>query len=286
MRTDTILPRAFDAAVFAGGGCRCFWQAGFWATASPALERGPTVVAAVSAGAAFACAALGGIGDQVIDEFAARIAANPRNLYPANAWRGRPVFPHESMYRQTVLACVDSAALQRLHAGPEIRVLLAHPPSERGVHASLLAGLLAYRLERSIRRRVHTTWPARLGFAPSTARVQDCTSPAELAELLLHSSCTPPVTPLFRRSGRLVVDGGLIDSAPVHLVPEAETALVLLTRRYPARQLPAIPGRTYVQPSEPIPVRNWDYTDEAGVRAAYDLGRRDGERFATRLASG
>ncbi len=277
------IPNAFDAVVFAGGGCRCFWQAGFWREASSSLSRAPERVAAVSAGAAFACAALANIGDRVVDEFATRIAANPRNLYPGNALRGRPVFPHEGMYRETVLACVDRAALDRLRAGPEIRVLMAHPPYERGVHASLLAGLLAYQLERAVRRRVHTSWPGRLGFRPSTARVQDCANPEELADLLLHSSCTPPVTPLFRRAGRLVVDGGLIDGVPVHLVAEADSTLVLLTRRYPAAELPSVPGRVYVQPSQPIAVKKWDYTDAAGVRAAYDLGRRDGERFAAQL---
>ncbi len=46
----------YDAVVFAGGGCRCFWQAGFWTEAAPALELAPRQVAGVSAGSAFACA--------------------------------------------------------------------------------------------------------------------------------------------------------------------------------------------------------------------------------------
>ena len=42
----------FEAVVFAGGGCRCFWQAGFWEVAAPALGWQPRVAGAVSAGAA------------------------------------------------------------------------------------------------------------------------------------------------------------------------------------------------------------------------------------------
>jgi hypothetical protein len=54
--------------------------------------------------------------------------------------------------------------------------------------------------------------------------------------------------------------------------------LVLLTRSF--RRLPAHPDRCYVQPSAPVPVSSWDYTDPAGLQAAFDLGRRDGEAFA------
>ena len=41
----------------------------------------------------------------------------------------------------------------------------------------------------------------------------------------------------------------------------------------------AVAGHTYVHPSRPIPVRVWDYTNNAGLQASYDLGRRDGETF-------
>lgn len=54
--------------------------------------------------------------------------------------------------------------------------------------------------------------------------------------------------------------------------------LVLLTR--PCARLPALTARVYVQPSAPVPVAAWDYTDPVGIQAAYDLGRRDGEVFA------
>jgi len=29
-----------------------------------------------------------------------------------------------------------------------------------------------------------------------------------------------------------------------------------------------------------VPIYKWDYTSPAGLQAAFDLGRRDGERFA------
>ena len=61
---------------------------------------------------------------------------------------------------------------------------------------------------------------------------------------------------------------------------ESRRALVLLSKHHPPGSLPSVPGRDYVQPSEPIPIYKWDYTSPARFQATYDLGRRDGERFA------
>jgi len=67
---------------------------------------------------------------------------------------------------------------------------------------------------------------------------------------------------------------------PVEAVEPARSTLVLLTRRYPPSELPRVPGRVYVQPSEPIPIETWDYASPDGVRAAFALGARDGIAFA------
>jgi hypothetical protein len=58
--------------------------------------------------------------------------------------------------------------------------------------------------------------------------------------------------------------------------------LVLLSRRY--RAFPDAPRRTYVQPSEPVPIGQFDITNPAGVRRAYEIGVKDGEAFAGRMA--
>jgi hypothetical protein len=76
-----------------------------------------------------------------------------------------------------------------------------------------------------------------------------------------------------------VLDGGIADNVPAAAVDGNDgPTLVLLTRRYP--RLPRHPARVYVQPSAPVSVSAWDYTDPAGIQAAFDLGRRDGEAFA------
>jgi hypothetical protein len=54
-------------------------------------------------------------------------------------------------------------------------------------------------------------------------------------------------------------------------------SLVLLTRRY--KDLPRLKGRTYVQPSRRIRVKQFDLRDPAGIRDAYELGLKDGAAF-------
>ena len=273
----------YEAVVFAAGGCRCFWQAGFWAEAAPALHLTPRVVGGVSAGAAFACAVFAGVVDRVVEEFCRRIAVNERNAYPSLALRGAPVFPHEQIYRSTICASLDGEALARLHSGPDIRVSVARPPAWSGARGGLVLGALAYLAEQSIRGGVHSTWGRRIGFRSETVSVRECRNAGELTDLILHSSCTPPITPLYRRAGRPVLDGGVYDFVPVEAVEPARTVLVLLTRPCPEDAIPRVEGRSYVMPSRPVPVAKWDYTSPELVRRTFDLGRSDGEAFARRL---
>ncbi len=273
----------YSAAVFAGGGCRCFWQAGFWSTAAPALELKPKRVAAVSAGAAFACAAFGGATQQVLAAFKRRTADNPRNVYPRNALTGGKVFPHEPMYRGTIVETMDDAVLRRLRDAPEIRVLMTRAPAGIPALPALALGFTAYGVDRLITRKVHPTLARRLGFRPTVVTVQSCQTPAELADLIMHSSCMPPLTPAYQRAGRIVIDGALFDSAPADLVDDSERTLVLLSRRY--KELPEHPTRHYVMPSEDPPIKMWDYASPGLIQQAFDLGRRDGDAFAAASAA-
>src|SRR5215472_12152634 len=137
-------PTRFDAVVFAGGGCRCFWQAGFWEVAAPALGLRPRVVGAVSAGAAMACMVLSGATADGVAYFKQRVAANRRNAYPLNALARRPVFPHPRIYRDTITGTVDASRLEHLRTGPDIRVLIALVPRWLGPRSGYVLGFLAY----------------------------------------------------------------------------------------------------------------------------------------------
>ena len=282
MSTTTPTTTPIQSVVFAGGGNRCFWQAGLWSVAAPALGFAPTVVAGVSAGATIACLLLSGGAEAALSAFERATAENPRNLYPLRPLSGESAFPHHAMYRRAILESIDDAALGRLHAGPDVRVTLARPPRWAGPRLAVAVGFGAYELEKALSGPVHPVFGRRVGFRSEVISVSSCATPDALADLLIASSCTPPFTPVVVRGDRPALDGGLVDNVPVDaLDAEPGPTLVLLTRRYPADRIPTVAGRAYLQPSESIPVNKWDYTSPERIRATWDLGRRDGERLAS-----
>ncbi len=274
----------FDGVVFAGGGCRCFWQAGFYGEAQPRLGITPKYASAASAGAALGTVSLAGIGARALNNFKRYAASNPRNVYPELLLSKQPMFPHEGLFRAAILETIDKEVMSIIQEGPTLRVALSRAPHSRVPRgARIAAALAAYKLEGWTRGRVHTRWASNLGFSVEWADAAACQTVEELADLLLQTSCTPPFTPAFERDGHPVLDGGLTDNVPVAALPECERILVLLTKHY--REVPNTERVHYVQPSEPIPIGGWDYTDPVALQKSYDLGRRDGEQFAKTIES-
>lgn len=270
----------FDNVVFSGGGNRCFWQAGFWSTAAPVFNLKPYRVVSVSAGAAIACALFSGTFEQGFADYKLAIAENDRNIYLSNLLRKQAVFPHGSLYRNAILGAIDVRALTRLHHGPEILIVLSYPPRWASEWMALFLGMVAVGLDTFNHDVIQASMGRRFGFTPAYCSVRACTTPDELADLIIASSCVPPLTPQSRRNGTAIFDGGLVSNVPTGGIADADgLTLVLLTR--PFASLPAIAGHTYVQPSQPIPVHVWDYTNDSALQASYDLGRRDGESFCS-----
>jgi predicted acylesterase/phospholipase RssA len=274
----------FENVVFAGGGNRCFWQAGFWSVAAPALSLKPARVAAVSAGSAIACTLFSDSFQAGFRQYKKALAANGSNVYLRNLLRDQPIFPHGPMYRDAILASINERALSRLHRGPEISILISCPPRWAPPGVALLLGMIATGIDDWRNECVHSSAGCRIGFRPLFLSVRECTTPESLADLIIASSCVPPLTPQARRNGIALFDGGFVSNVPTQGVSEAQgQTLVLLTRQF--TRLPSIPGRLYVQPSQRVPVSAWDYTNERAVQSTFDLGRRDAERFCAALGA-
>ena len=278
----------FDQVVFAGGGNRCWWQAGFWDVLASEIELKPRVIAGISAGAATACMLYTRDSKWVMAYYADALKHNRKNAYWGNLLRGESVFPHYRIYRQALLD-IYGERFGALQAAPEIRVGVSHLPRGLMPHLAVAAGLAAYNVEKYLRKSLHPTLGLKLGFRPEFVRVQDCANVEELAELVLQSSSTPPFTPVLRRNGRPVLDGGMVDNVPVRALDQHASglALVMVTRLYPREQMFVVDAgaqrRLYVQPSRRVPISSWDYTSPGQMQHAYDLGRADGERFLMRL---
>ncbi|MCB2227572.1 MAG: patatin-like phospholipase family protein [Desulfarculaceae bacterium] len=270
----------YKAVVFAGGGARCFWQAGFWEAVGPALPKPPEVATAVSAGASTACHALGGTSAEALAYSLEGHAARRASGYQRSPYSLKPDRARVAFYRASFEELLRGEPMERLRSGPELRVLMAAPPPWAPGSLGILAGFLAYTLEKAIKKPLHPTWAQALGFSPVVGLANRCASSEEVADLVLASSCVPPIMEQAFWQGRAVLDGGLIDNAPVALLSPAERpALVLLTRRYPPEQLKGHHGLTYVQPSAPLPISKWESADPEAVQRAVDLGQADGYRF-------
>ncbi len=278
----------FEQVVFAGGGQRCWWQAGFWDVFAPATGLEPKLVGAVSAGAATACMVLASDSRTGLAHYRDVLGGSPRNIYWSRLLRrDQRIFPHEAIYRHALRTLLGGAAFERLKQGPEIRIAYARTPEWLGPRSSVLVGVLAYSLERSLVNPLHPAWGRRLGFRRDVGRVADCADVDALVDLVIASSCTPPFTALCIRDGEPALDGGLVDNVPVDVVPADRSTLVLTTRRYAGRAPIFMRGAlTYVQPSRPIPVSRWDYTAPSLYEAVYRLGRKDGERAARAIGRG
>ena len=273
----------FEQVVFAGGGHRCWWQAGFWDVVQPAIGLRPRVIAGVSAGAATACLLYANDSRTALDYYRRVLRDNPRNAYWGNMFRpGTRVFPHASIYRRALKELIGGERFGRLiRTAPEIRVQFARIPRWLGPRSAVMVGLVAYNLEKYGRKSLHPTFGRALGFTREVVRVQDCRDDEELVSLIIASSCTPPFTPIEYRDGRPTIDGGLVDNVPVDAVDaDGGPTLVLTTRRYPQHGETFVrEGRLYVQPSRKVPASSWDYTSPERYEQTWEQGLRDGERF-------
>ncbi len=119
------------------------------------------------------------------------------------------MFPHYRIYRQALLD-IYGAEFPSLQDAPEIRIGLSHLPRWLGARNAVAAGLITYNIEKYVRKKLHPTLGQSLGFHPEFVKAQSCATVEDLADLILQSSCTPPFTPVMRRHGRPVLDGGMV----------------------------------------------------------------------------
>jgi hypothetical protein len=275
----------FDAIAFAGGGNRCYWQGGFYEAAADRLGLAPRLVVGASAGAFAACYSLLGIGHRVRELVIGGCGDHLRNFDLAAWRRGEPLCPVGPMYRDLLEAVIDDAALARLNALTDLRLAISRLPRWLSPVAGAALGITAYQIEKKLLHPVHPRFGRRLGYRSEFVHVRELGAPEPLRLALLASGGVPPFMPVTLVAGRPAFDGGLVDNVPVEPLDGIEAAggrtLVLLTRVY--RHIPAINGRTYTQPSQRIGIGQFDITNPAGIRAAYELGLKDGEAFAASL---
>ena len=263
--------------VLQGGGIRCAWQAGFVAAFGRANPIRPWAISAVSASSTVACALVCGTLELAIDSFKTAIAAKAKNTFLTRMLKGRGILPHAEIYRDAVLRTFDQAAMENLLAGPDIQILVTRMSAKLPKYPGMLAGLSLGGLQALGAGPRYRRMQAQFGFRKEFVPVKRCATPAELADLVLASSCTPPFTPFYSLHGRPVLDGGLTESVPLSGLPQKKgLTLVLLTTRLAVND--RVPGVLYAEPSEEMRVSSWTY-DTDRIDYLYALGQKDANSF-------
>ena len=265
------IPENPDQIVFSGGGLRCFWQGGFLTTLCQQRPLSPQRVTGVSGGALAAAAWLSGNEHRLLDRMCAAFETQHSNLDLFAADKNG-ITPHQELYCRVVDDVIDAAAEQRIADGPQLQILIAHPPDTPLHTLTGTAMAVAYEAELHLVNSPHFSWAQKLGLTSHLVDANAAAREGRLAELVSAAAVIPPVfePPLWQ--GRRVVDGGMADQAPMP-DPDIGTTLVLLSRDCAA--LPQVPGRSYIFPSRQTPADKIDFTDPQKLRDTWAQGEHD-----------
>lgn len=278
-----------DTLVLAGGGNRCWWQAG---VVTHLLDSGwklPSVMVGTSAGAA--------IATSLLTCSAREALASCKRLYDQNDqlfdWlsltRLKLKFAHQHIYPAWIESFTSDHHFDRLRsARSELMVAVTRPAKFLGLAGSLVVGSIAYLADKKIAHSIHPRLPRYLGLRQEFLNLKSAANGQAARVLLQAVAAASPFMQAQRVNGEWGFDGGYADNAPIPPQTEEQKTktLVLLTRHYP--DLPAIfqwNGRTYWQPSQKVPVSTWDCRPGTTVDAAFDLGIRDGAGIAQRSSA-
>jgi predicted acylesterase/phospholipase RssA len=274
---------------FAGGGTCSFYQLGVMNHWRERVLPRLATLAAVSAGACVAALVLSGREQEVAELWRRRSRDVTRNFDWRRLLAGERPTQHEAIYRDLLQHAFSDGGFERIRSQPFPILILATAFSAR--MPAMLAGLLglcAYRVEQRLRRRpLDFTFGRKVGLSAAVFDARDCREPVDLIDLIIASSATPPFTSVGAFSGRRLLDGGLIDNAPAFLAERAAGVarnIVLLTQPHPAALVGRQGRRLIIGPTEPLPLKAWDYTHPDLIFDIVARGERDAEQYDADLS--
>jgi predicted acylesterase/phospholipase RssA len=277
----TVCLSDIDTLVFAGGGNRCWWQAGVMQRLIDAGHALPDELVGTSAGAAVAAACLTVGPKEAMQRCAAMFAGNKTLLeWDRSRWRF-PRFVHDRLYPLWISSWVQEHSLETVRQSAQrLFVAVSHPSETLGLGWSLFFASIANILD-SLQPRIHSYLPRYVGLQQSFIGLHECANAGEAQELLVASACAAPMLKPRRIANRAAFDGGYLDNAAVFEqdARQRQHTLVLLTRHDP--RLPLIfrwNDRLYWQPSRTVPVSIWDCRQHTTVRDAFTHGWQDADR--------
>jgi predicted acylesterase/phospholipase RssA len=282
LTASDFLAREYRHVVFAGGGNRCWWQAGLVEQLAQHRCWQAVHLIGVSAGAGIATAFATGRTRDSLKAAMERFAVTPRNFEWRALLKGERPFMLPRIYPDWIHSFLQSDDLAKLQSGlRRIEVVITRPLRFLPLTFSTTLALLLYSTEKFWLKNFHSRLPHRLGFRPEYLDLRACPSLEAARTLLQASAAAVPITPAHRVHGRAALDGGFYDSVPL---PQDRAhdphTLVLLTRHRP--HLPQMfqhERRAYIQPARAVPAINMDCTRPGDVKRTFEQGRDEALRL-------
>jgi len=273
-----VLRRNYHHIVFAGGGNRCWWQAGMVELLSqhPCWQARRLIGA--SAGAGIATAFATGRIQDALSAAIARFSATPRNIEWRDLLKGKRPFMLPRIYPDWIASFLDAKDLEKLKAARlKVEVVITRPIPFLPLTLSTVLALALYSSEKFWLKTFHARLPHYLGFRAEYLDLADSADLAQAHTTLLASAAAVPITPTHRVHGRAALDGGFYDSIPLPPNRAGDpNTLVLLTRHRPdLPQFFTYRQRVYLQPAQAVAAINMDCTSATNVQQTYEQGRQE-----------
>jgi predicted acylesterase/phospholipase RssA len=278
IEASNFFNRSFKTAVFAGGGNRCWWQAGVVEQLSEQACWQVKRLIGVSAGAGIATAFATGQLEEAQRYAVDRFNNTSANIIWRDLLRGKRPFVLPRIYPDWLRSFFKAPDLQHLRNGAlTVDIAITRPIPFLPVACSTAIALALYSTEKFWLKTFHGRLPHWVGLRPEYRNLTACATLEDAHSLLFASAAAVPITPTYKVNGRAALDGGFYDNVPISQSrsDDSET-LVLLTRHRP--DLPrafTLGERTYFQPSRTVDATNMDCTSGANVRSTYLQGLID-----------
>ena len=262
----------FDQVAFSGGGIRCFWHGGFLSEVGDFSSIAPKRISGVSGGALSGAAWIGDVEEDLLALMKQAFDHNDANFDA----RSSNFTPHQELYRAVVSTTLDKQAVARIADGPQFEVVLGLPPQWLNPHLVAIYAGIAYQIDQRVRSTPKLKWPRKLGMGALRVDARQAARDGNLIDLICAAATIPPVFDVPCWNGKDVLDGGMLDKAPLPQPDEGRT-LVLLTSRY--RHVPKTDRHIYVQPTSEVAADKIDFTDSTKVTDTWDQGKMDARRW-------
>lgn len=273
---EDFLSHRFENIVFAGGGNRCWWQAGLVEVLSQLPCWRARQFLGASAGAGVATAFATGRIQESLQAAITRFDATPRNVEWRDLLKGQRPFMMPRIYPEWITSFLDAPDLARLRTHDlRVTVAITRPIRFLPLSLSTLIALTLYSTEKYWLKTYHSRLPHKFGFRAEYHDLGESADIADARALLMASAAAVPMTAVHRVQGRPALDGGFYDNLPLPQDgTDDERTLVMLTRhRAELPQMFRFDRRIYIQPTAPVAAINIDCTSGENVRKTYEQGR-------------